>query len=144
MQTLITIYHYIQMHPLYWQVPIGLLTTSGSFEYLKHKLELQGKAKVTAYLSLVSTLVVLLHAAIVGITFAGPLGLLKGLGTQTVFFLGLLTVTYNFLTHYVVTFLQDAKAKAVATQATTAAPAQINHSGTQPVGSAVDAGVVTF
>jgi hypothetical protein len=139
MSFLISIYHTLQTHPLYWQTPVGLITTSGVFEYVKRKLALEGKAKITAYLSGVSTIVVLVHAAIVGLTFAGPLGLLKGIGTQATFFLGLLTVTYSFLTTKVVAFLQAAKADAKTSPAT---PPQKNQTATST--PAAEGGVVTI
>lgn len=137
MHQLLTLYHFLQLHPLYWQAPLTMLTASGLFDWFKHKVALEGKKTITGYLTALGTIIVILHLAIVGATFASPLGLLKMTAQQTVFFIGGLNLVYNFLTHGVTKFLQDAQAEAT-TPSTT--PSQKNPA----LSSAVEAGVAPF
>lgn len=135
--------NFLQAHPLYWQGFIGALTTSGAFDYFKHNLELQGKARIHVYLSAITVITVGLHAVIIGMTFVDPADMIRVLGSQVLAYIGMLTLVYNFITIRVTKFLIDAQNEAIA--ASTAAPTLATPTQTsKPVSQAEDAGVALF
>ncbi len=140
MDKIVAFYQFLQTHPMYWQAPLAAIATSGAFEWIKHKLALEGKKKITSLLSLLALLEVMVHMAIIGVTVPGLTALFKISAQQSLMFLGILNLIYNFLTHPVAKLLADAKA-AAASGTASATPPQINQGANT---SAAESGVATL
>jgi hypothetical protein len=128
----------LQDHPLLWQLPISAITTVGGFAWFRHKVAMEGRARITAWLGTISTLTVLLHLAITGIPIALSMHLLKLTAEQSAAYIGVLTVTYNLLKDRVTKFLTDAAAEAPDSPSTTP---PVNVIASHPT---ADEGVVTI
>ena len=136
--------YFLQAHPLYWQAPLVLLLHSAAFSWFKHKVALEGKARITAWLTATSAILVYLHLAIVGLPVLVSVHALKLTAEQTVFYVGGITLAYNFLKDRVIAFLTSAESAAPAPKQPTVVTPENQNSPEPTTPAAVDSGVVTI
>lgn len=143
MDFLINAYNYFGNHPLFWQALVAAGITSHIFEWIKRKLALEGKGRITLLLSIVSAVTVAIHVILIGASFNPTL-----FGTQTLAYIGVLNLVYNFVTTKVTKLLQDAYAAAntppaLKTALNDVTPLQKNQASAQASPAASD-GVAEF